>query len=335
MRSMSSPSRETAGSIGRVDTGNAQRAAERSARSPLISVAVATYNRRPYLADLFACLEAQTFDDWELVLVDDGSSDGTADEVAALDVGHLDVHYVRQENQGLCVARNTGIEHAAGTYVVFLDDDDRPTPGWLSSFAAAIDTTNAGYVSCGVILFDEEGRDYGLVVPERLGAVFEGVIANYLPGSFCARRDLLLDIGGFLPGLQASHQTELVIRLFPRCIQADAPILAVHRLLHRMERRRPENRREQNPQQLLDALDTIYAHHRAKVRSDKVTYATWESMAGVAAARLGDLARARRRLVRAVLARPSEVKHWARLAISLVPPLSRRVWGQVDRPASR
>src|SRR5689334_574125 len=94
---------------------------------PLISVAIACYNQAHFLSCAIESVRAQSYQNLEIIVVDDGSQDNTA-EVAK---GYLGVHYIWQTNQGLSAARNTGLRHSRGDYLVFLDADDRLLPGAL------------------------------------------------------------------------------------------------------------------------------------------------------------------------------------------------------------
>lgn len=106
--------------------------------APAIAVVVPTYNRAPSLARLLDAIDPDEVAALgaEIVVVDDGSSDGTADVVAA---SSLPVHLVRQANQGPAAARNAGWRAATAPIVVFVDDDCVPQPGWLTDHAAAFD----------------------------------------------------------------------------------------------------------------------------------------------------------------------------------------------------
>ena len=89
---------------------------------PVVSVVLATSRVSQYLQQALVCLRAQTFADWELVVVDDGSPDPQALERDLASVPRHSV--VRQRNLGVAVARNVGCAAARGAYLTFLDDDD-------------------------------------------------------------------------------------------------------------------------------------------------------------------------------------------------------------------
>jgi glycosyltransferase involved in cell wall biosynthesis len=107
---------------------------------PLVSIVLPTYNRARFLPQAFASIRGQKLDDWELIVVDDGSTDETREVVAAL-AGEMGkpVHYVYQRNDGAAAARNAGIDLARGNYVAFLDSDDVWLPHHLDVCVAALE----------------------------------------------------------------------------------------------------------------------------------------------------------------------------------------------------
>lgn len=100
--------------------------------TPLISIIIPTYNRVQYVTRAIDAIRSQAFTAWELIVVDDGSSDGTADVLPAIAVQDGRIRYVRQANSGVSVARNTGMAamHPESRYIMFHDDDD-----WLTEDA--------------------------------------------------------------------------------------------------------------------------------------------------------------------------------------------------------
>ena len=106
--------------------------------SPLISVVVCTYNRADLVRQALQSLREQTADPatFEVIVVDNVSTDRTAAVVHALiERGWAQLSYVYEPEQGLSVARNTGMRRARGTYVAYIDDDARAAPDWIESVA--------------------------------------------------------------------------------------------------------------------------------------------------------------------------------------------------------
>ncbi|HAR32980.1 MAG TPA: hypothetical protein DCR95_02505 [Desulfobacter sp.] len=100
--------------------------------SPKISVIVPTYNYGQYIGKTLESVLNQTYQDFEIVVVDDGSEDDTAFVVRSFDDSK--VRYIYQENQGACVARNRGIQEAAGEFLLFEDADDLLEPEHLEEY---------------------------------------------------------------------------------------------------------------------------------------------------------------------------------------------------------
>jgi glycosyltransferase involved in cell wall biosynthesis len=96
--------------------------------APTVSVVITTYNQAPYIAASIASVLGQTYSDFEIILVDDGSTDTTASEIAPYRHRLL---YIRQTNHGVPAARNVGIRHTGGRMLAFLDGDDLWEPDKL------------------------------------------------------------------------------------------------------------------------------------------------------------------------------------------------------------
>src|SRR5437867_5651771 len=93
----------------------------------LVSIIIPCYNQAQFLREAIQSALAQTYPHREIFIVDDGSTDNTAEVTA----GYRDVRYIRQENSGVSTARNTGLKQSRGEYLVFLDSDDRLLPAAL------------------------------------------------------------------------------------------------------------------------------------------------------------------------------------------------------------
>lgn len=107
--------------------------------SPAVTILLPTFNRAAFLPAAFESIRAQAFTDWELVVVDDGSTDNTRELVEQFrGAVPQPVRYVYQQNQGVCGARVTGIEAAGGEFVAFFDSDDLWLPHHLADCVAAL-----------------------------------------------------------------------------------------------------------------------------------------------------------------------------------------------------
>lgn len=100
-------------------------------QSPLISVIVPTYNRDQLIEETITSIIRQTYNNWECIIIDDGSTDNTKTIVEKIIKNDNRIYYVLKENGGSASARNEGLKHAKGRYIVFLDSDDLLHPDML------------------------------------------------------------------------------------------------------------------------------------------------------------------------------------------------------------
>jgi GT2 family glycosyltransferase len=127
--------------------------------SPLVSVIVVNWNGQYVLAGCLKSLAAQTFADFEVIVVDNGSTDGS---IALLDSFPLPLRLIRNtENKGFCGANNQGIDSARGKFIALLNNDAEADPGWLSALVDAAEQRGGpacGMVASKILLFDDRTR---------------------------------------------------------------------------------------------------------------------------------------------------------------------------------
>lgn len=124
---------------------------------PLVSVIVPSYNYGHLIAETLSCVQAQTLEDWECLVVDDGSTDNTEEVVSSFVTQDSRIRYFKQNNQKQAAARNTGIQNSKGTYFQFLDADDLIEPRKLELHAASLEAhPEIDIVYSGVRYFSSE-----------------------------------------------------------------------------------------------------------------------------------------------------------------------------------
>ena len=149
--------------------------------APFFSVVIPLYNRADIVGDTIRSVQAQDWQDFEIVVVDDGSRDNPAPVIEA--IGDHRVRYIRQDNAGGGAARNRGIEAARGRHIAFLDSDDLFLPGKLSIMAAALKDDDGRTVLYSRMKVDR-GVDRYWIRPDR--GIREGEdVGEYL---FCANQ---------------------------------------------------------------------------------------------------------------------------------------------------
>ena len=170
--------------------------------TPKVSVVIPAYNAAPFIEKTLDSVAAQTYRDFELVVTDDGSSDGTAEVVDAyLKRSGLAGRCVRQENKKIAAARNTAMRAALAPFIALLDHDDLWRPDKLSVVMAEFSRSpeaglichNEDIVKEGRLLRTSKNGPGGPDLYERL--LFGGNALS--PSASVFRKDLALSIGGF------------------------------------------------------------------------------------------------------------------------------------------
>jgi hypothetical protein len=175
---------------------------------PGVSVVLPCYNSHRYLQKTLDSLRAQTYRDFEMILVDDGSDD--PDTLAFIDSLADDVQVLRQPNSGLAAARNTGILHAKGDYVLPLDCDDWLDPAFLEKAHERIEGLPEGqFVFCHMALRGDMSGQLG-----KSYNFFEQLFLNQLPYCLLMPRKIWMAFGGYDETMRHGYEDwEFNIRL--------------------------------------------------------------------------------------------------------------------------
>lgn len=223
----------------RIPSSNPIKDDQKSMEIPLVSIVIPCYNQSHFLGEAIKSLLNQTYGNIEIIVVDDGSSDRTR-EVA---LGFSDVRYIRQRNQGLSAARNTGIGKGRGRYMVFLDADDRLLPSAIESGLNCFRKhEDCAFVFGTHTYIKSDGSSYQFTeIPKtELNLILaqlrrEGINGDHycalLHGNYIGmhasvmyRRDLLEYFGGFDTSLNACEDYDLYLRItkeYPICFYDD------------------------------------------------------------------------------------------------------------------
>jgi glycosyltransferase involved in cell wall biosynthesis len=182
-----------------------------------VSVIIVCYNQAQYFPDAIASALNQTYDNTEVIVIDDGSTDNTA----AAAERFPQVRYFHQENRGLAAARNAGLQRSQGRYIIFLDADDRLLPRAVESgvecFCAFPDS---GFVFGGYRNVDKDGF---VSATERDPGITDDYYWHLLQGNFIGMhatvmysREVIKSVEGFNIELSAAADYELYLRI-ARC----------------------------------------------------------------------------------------------------------------------
>lgn len=190
-----------------------------------ISIIIPLYNKAPYVAKAIQSVLAQTFSDYELVIVDDGSKDGSGKIAARAIEGHNNCCLITQANAGVSVARNNGVAQSSGDYLCFLDADDWWEPTFLEEMKALIDEfPNAGIYGTSYTIVNET-KHKTRVAPIGVEPGFKKGYINYcqvyaktlaMPlwtGAVCIPRPIFEEMGGFPKGIKLGEDFMLWISI--------------------------------------------------------------------------------------------------------------------------
>jgi glycosyltransferase involved in cell wall biosynthesis len=313
-------------------------------REPAVSVIVPLYDTREYVAAALDSVLAQTFDDLEVIVVDDGSTDGGGQIVQEYAVREPRVRYIRRENSGPAAARNAGIEAAHAAAIAFLDSDDLWLPEKLERQLPLLRDDTVVHSDALVL------RDGAQLGEERIGAHFEpGDVFGYLLRetptapllTTLVSRELLLEHGCFDASLVGPEDYDLWLRLAAAGVRFEhvPEPLAIYRA-----------RRDGLSADfvliasgVLDVYEKLAAvssgsrrralRRRARRQRRFVAFAFWER--GRRAIAAGDTAAGRPDLVRAVRTAPGWWKSWVLVVLLAVPFALRPVALYMERRRGR
>lgn len=181
----------------------------------MISIVIPLYNKQDCIANTLNTVLNQQFQDFEIVVVNDGSTDRSVDEVRKM--SDIRIRLVSQPNAGVSVARNHGIEESKGEFIAFLDADDEWSPYYLTIQMALVEK----YPECAVFATNYEFRDaYGMIRPTIIRNLpfrgKSGILDNYFEMAYSShpplwtsavmvRKSAIQDIGGFPIGIKSGE----------------------------------------------------------------------------------------------------------------------------------
>lgn len=222
-----------------------------------VSICIPTYNRKDYLAETLKSVYAQTYKDYEIIVVDDGSTDGTEEMVKNGKYGNL--RYCRQENAGDAAARNRLIDLAQAELITFIDSDDLLMPDAVERMVKAMEAESGEVVVYGPYLrIDRYGNVFGRCSRKLAGGfittqLFENILVHSCGSMF--PKKILQQAGGFDQSLKVCSDYDLWLRLSLkyRFIALQQPIFKRRRHTGNLSRISAENQIRE-----LEVLERFY-----------------------------------------------------------------------------
>lgn len=243
---------------------------------PKVSVIMPTYNRQQFLLQAVGSVLSQGFVDFELIVVDDGSTDETASLISAVRDSRLT--YIRQDNRGRSYARNRALDIARGQYIAFLDSDDAYLPDKLAIQVSYMDDNpSVGMIYTSARCIDENGHE----LTERYAAVVSGRIYKHIAffrpvtitlPTVMVRRELFARTGNFDENMSRFEDTDMWRRLSK---ETDIHALPTETCLLRTHG--DNSLFAQNPEAIISSID-YYAN---KIKREDAELGSWEARNGL------------------------------------------------------
>lgn len=286
--------------------------------APLISIITPTYNRFGLLIRAMKSVQNQTWSDWEMIIIDDCSSEKCSAEIQALLDSDDRFNYHRLEvNGGISHARNTGIGFARGSFITCLDDDDEFLPNRLKEQVAALQAkTEFKIVICGSYHIDVETGQKRIVLPPKIDNFYHALLTTLIvePMSFMVRREVLTEVGLFDETFPYAEDWDLLLRIaqrYPQFIVLRKPLYNFYdRHWHRCYSLNEIEETEKLHFKIMKKHWFEYKKNR-KILSERIRFD------GTRYCMTGYLKQGRRRFLKSLVINPLNLKTYSCLLISL------------------
>lgn len=284
---------------------------------PRVSVIIPTYNRSELLVKAVSSVLDQSFGDFELLVIDDCSTDDTRAKIEG--IGNSRVAYFRNpENKGVSGSRNFGIERSRGEFIAFLDDDDEWLPEKLEKQVGILDNSpsNLGLVYTGSLSVDlATGSLIETTIPRYKGDVLNDLaVLNFIPtSSVLIRRECFTKIGLFDENLSYGEDFDLWIRISTEFL---IDYIRDPLLIHKDH---PQTTTANNKKVAVN-VGRILDKHSALFASNKKGLSNYLLMMGTAYCYDGDLSEGRKAIAGAIKAQPLDLRLYYNLALTFIGP---------------
>jgi glycosyltransferase involved in cell wall biosynthesis len=180
---------------------------------PTVSIIIPSYNCIPYLQTALSSAVAQTLTDYEIIVVDDGSTDNTH-HIMRPYTADSRVRYVHQDNRGLPAARNTGARLSEAKYLAFLDADDALEPNALERMVAALEASGASWCLIDILKVKTTSSEvHRTEIPA--GDLLQGILRNdFIRRAMFFRRTDFLEVGMYDENMKYREDWDINIRMF-------------------------------------------------------------------------------------------------------------------------
>jgi glycosyltransferase involved in cell wall biosynthesis len=299
-----------------------------------VTIVIPTRNRLSLLAEAVESVRGQTSKEWEVIVVDDASDDGSALGAKDLVADDPRLHLISlREHAERSRARNIGLQEASGSYVLFLDDDDRLLPTAIETLVSALDADPAATVAIGARrAFDEQGQARRAPHPRvrvRKGLVDElllGWLSAWVavPGQCLMRTEELRRAGGWNQALVGPEDQELLLRLTLARPAVLVPPVVLEYRLHGTQWRPPDVREQEDAfrHEIAESIDDTRTDTAALLRAGELLRNADEAYGrsdyGAVVRLLGSAVRVSPRVLRSPVVAPTLLHLYAKAAVGVL-----------------
>lgn len=275
---------------------------------PTVSVVIPTHNRAPLVAGAIKSVLGQTFQDFEIVVVDDASQDDTPEVVAGFQ--DCRIRYLRNAvSRGDAGARNVGIRSSTAPYIAFLDDDDEWMPEKLAQqiekFEQSLGEVGAVYAGC-LTIDDASGKILGVVLPDKRGDLRDEIfVRNHVTtSSVMIRRECFEQLGLFDENIPYCSDYDMWIRISEKfhfeCIRTPLVRYRVH-----------QNKLSMNFGKVIRGQEILLRKYGARLARNRRSFSKYHRDLGLLHTFNGDGHQGRKALSQAIRVFPLDVKNYA------------------------
>ncbi|PVY43028.1 glycosyltransferase family 2 protein [Pontibacter virosus] len=277
---------------------------------PLFSIITPTYNRINLLSNMIVSVKNQTFTDWELIIVDDGSTDNTS-EIVEQFLADDRIKYIKKNNSGAADSRNVGAGSASGSFLVFLDSDDEVSIKWLGTVVSNLKADT------GIVCVAAQRRfSSGKILQEPLfGTKIFGkkYKLKFTAGSLFVRRELFHQAGCYDAQLASNHHTDLGFRLMNTLINSNYKIVDLNVPLVQINVHESARIRTNWNKVREGSIMFLEKHYEFMLRNDKKGVSNLYAVIAFSNYKLNDRKECFKYIVKAIRWNPVSYKNYIRL----------------------
>lgn len=291
--------------------------------SPFFSIIIPAFNAKATIGRTITSVITQSFDEFEVIVVDDGSTDNTFEVVEAFEDPRI--HCLRYDNGGPSRARNQGARVAKGRYLVFLDADDWLNVGYLSEFHSLLANNGNAKLGLGFIRWeDPQGKAVRVFRPWKKEREF----AHGMPGSFVISSDLFRELGGYDENLSYSENSDLFLRMITEKKATGMDVVISEVAGVNKETFDRDKRRHRYLVKKYDSLMYFMQKHKSFFERSTKDYLNFKRTLAICAIQSHRFSEARHFIGDTIRRSPFSIKSYVQFVLCLFPRLAELYYGR-------